>query len=53
MRLHDSKKKAYVYDIVDDFSKSGRKNAVLLHAHERVNIFSKEGHEIKFLKLPL
>ena len=47
MRLHDSKDVSRVIDIVDNLT-IDKSNYAMNHAHERVQIYSEEGHHISF-----
>jgi len=42
LRLGDSKTKATLYDIADDFSYKERKNFTLNHFMERINTYSEQ-----------
>jgi len=51
LRLHDSKAKAHLYDIIDDVSKvnprSVKENYVLKHFFQRLEYYRDEGYNIK------
>jgi len=52
LRLHDSKVKAHLYDLVDDVSKIGsrggsKENYVLKHFYQRLEYYRDEGYNIK------
>jgi superfamily II DNA or RNA helicase len=50
MRLHESKDIARIFDIVDDMTFDGKENYMMLHAQERIKMYSKEQFKIKFDK---
>ena len=47
LRLHDTKEKAILYDIVDDLSWKSRQNYTLKHFNERVKIYDKQKFDYK------
>lgn len=53
MRLHSSKKRANIFDLVDKLDYNGRPNFVMKHVEERLKHYSKEGHKIIFRTLRL
>lgn len=53
IRLHESKEKAVIYDIVDDLSWKGHKNFSLLHFLERVKIYNEQQFDYKLIKVKL
>lgn len=48
MRLHDSKSKARIFDIVDNMTIDGKENYVLKHAQERIGMYSQQQFPIEF-----
>jgi len=53
LRLHETKKVAYLYDIVDDLSKGTSRNFTLTHFIKRCIIYSKEKFPFKIYKLSI
>ena len=53
MRLHESKKKANVYDLVDKLDYNGKQNFVLKHVEDRIIHYTREGHKVKFVSVKL
>lgn len=53
MRLHKSKSKAYIYDLVDKIDYNGKPNYVLKHVEERIMYYKREGHKIKIISVNL
>lgn len=51
LRLHSSKDKACIYDIVDDLSYKNHKNFSLLHFLERIKIYNNEQFNYKLLNV--
>ena len=53
LRLSDNGQGTVVYDICDDFSWKKKKNYTLRHGAERVDIYNKEGFNIKIFKIQM
>ena len=53
LRTSETKKKATLYDLVDDFSKGKTRNFALKHFMERVDIYNKEGFDLKLYNVQL
>lgn len=53
LRTHETKQKATLYDLVDDLSKGKTRNFALKHFMERVDIYSKEGFNLKLYNVQL
>lgn len=53
IRLHDSKEKATIYDIVDDLSILKHKNFSIQHFLERVKIYNEQQFNYKLIKIPI
>jgi superfamily II DNA or RNA helicase len=47
LRLHLSKEKAELYDIIDLLEHKGKKNLIGKHAESRMEIYEKEGFKVK------
>lgn len=56
MRLHDSKTKSYIFDIVDDLTYDNKPSYTMKHAAERIRFYTNEDFIIKFdsynIKMP-
>lgn len=48
MRLHGSKLKAYMFDLVDKLDFNGKDNMTLRHVEERIKFYSNEQFKVKF-----
>jgi superfamily II DNA or RNA helicase len=53
MRLHASKEKTNIIDIVDDFSYEGDKNFLLRHMEKRLEIYETQGFPFKIYEVNL
>lgn len=53
LRQHSTKSKTKLYDLGDNFSTKERKNFLLRHMIERVNIYTKENHPFKVVPINL
>jgi len=53
MRLHKSKTKSQLYDIVDNLNLENKENFTLLHAQKRIEIYDKEKFSINFMQLDI
>ena len=47
MRLHATKEKTNIIDIVDDFSYNGDKNFLIRHMEKRLEIYETQGFPYK------
>lgn len=53
MRLHASKAKSYIYDIVDNLKYGAFTNPTYRHFIKRAAIYAKEGHELNIRKIDI
>lgn len=52
IRLHDSKEKATIIDIVDDLSYKSHKNFSLIHFIERIKIYNEQEFDYRLINIP-
>lgn len=53
MRLHESKEKANIFDIVDRLDLDGKENYTLLHVEERVKMYASDKYKVNFFTFKL
>ena len=53
MRLHESKTKTNIIDIVDDFSYYGDKNFLMKHMEKRLEIYESQGFPYKIYEIEI
>lgn len=53
MRLHESKKEAYLYDIVDMLDLDNKENITMKHIESRLSHYITAGFEVEYIKLDL